>query len=108
MVIMAVMKQNTNLILMHNRIIKIAAIAYNSSLKHRLKMGMSHMYSDWILQSSLLQAFPVDICGISGLILQQQGRLLWFPSGMAPHNRLFHSFANARYVIVKFLCQNPY
>ena len=71
-------------------------------------MDMSH--SDWILQNSLLQAFHVDLCGISKLILQslyysREVDCFGFQVGMESDDRLF---ANARYMIVKFLCQIPY
>jgi len=43
--------------------------------------------------------YIVDLCDISEIMLQQQARMLQFPSGHGTDNR---SLTNARYMIVRF------
>ena len=65
-------------------------------------MGVAH--SDWILQNNLFQTFFSDLCGVSGLILQQRDKLLWFSSGhgtrrcsMLFNNAMYQALVSAKY-----------
>ena len=73
---MAIMKQNTTslVFLICNRTIKIAVITYYGKLSNN---GCVPETGSWI--TSLFQTFPADSCGVSGIILQQQDRLVLFP-----------------------------
>ena len=77
--------------------VKIAVIANSIRLKHLTKSGCVPQLLDLAKMHSLM--YIVDLCSISEIMLQQQVRMLQFPSGHGTNNR---SLTNTRCMIVKF------